>query len=445
MFYTNDQPDFTGAASIFPYSPWLEQKYIFTNNFGDEVRMALHRGNTLHVPRETAPIGRQDYRVHYPLAPAIDCAFVPRNDEQRDLVTQSIALLKSGVNHVFDAPTGWGKSVAGAAIAAGMGQPTMIVVQKQDLLDSWHDALVNKLGIPADKVGKVQQDVCSWKGKQFVIGMAQSLIIPDRYDPDMYRHFGLLVLDEVHSMAADCFINVCWKFPAKYRLGFSATPTRSDGKWKVIEAHIGTVRCKGTMIPMQAKILVKKTGWRIPTTRKFNAEAGVFEDVKISHAPGRMMLVNKAMASHNGRNKIIVEFIQSAHSAGRHVLAMGDLKDGLDQLFTLITRTGISGENIGYYVGGMSKVELEHTKKKPIVLATYQMCSTGTNVPVWDSLVMLSPRANVKQAVGRVLRFVEGKKQPVILDLVDYDKLFNNFYLSRLRQYYEIGATIVPL
>jgi len=91
----------------------------------------------------------------------------------------------------------------------------------------------------------------------------------------------------------------------------------------------------------------------------------------------------------------------------------------------------------------MSKIELSHTKQRRVVLGTYKMCSTGTDVPRWDTLVMATPRADVKQAIGRVLRSVQGKKQPVIFDLVDKNAIFQGFHLARLKQYYSVNAEVI--
>jgi superfamily II DNA or RNA helicase len=109
----------------------------------------------------------------------------------------------------------------------------------------------------------------------------------------------------------------------------------------------------------------------------------------------------------------------------------------------MLTNEGVPGEDIGYYVGGMNKIELSHTKLRRVVLGTYQMCSTGTDVPKWDTLVMATPRSDVKQAIGRVLRAVAGKKRPVIFDLVDKDAIFQHFHMARMKQYYSVGAEIV--
>lgn len=190
------------------------------------------------------------------------------------------------------------------------------------------------------------------------------------------------------------------------------------------------------------KVLIRKTGWRIPTRKKLVGND--WQQIPIPHSPGRMMLVNKAMAASDARNMEIVNFVVQSYKSGRITLVMSDLREShLNRLFQMLTNEGIPGEEIGYYVGGMSKIELSHTKKRRIVLGTYKMCSTGTDVPAWDTLVMATPRADVKQSIGRVLRAVAGKKQPVILDLVDGNSIFEGFHLSRLKQYYAIKAEVV--
>jgi hypothetical protein len=51
----------------------------------------------------------------------------------------------------------------------------------------------------------------------------------------------------------------------------------------------------------------------------------------------------------------------------------------------------------------------------------------------------------VQQAIGRVMRFKKDKKQPVVLDLVDGSRIFQNYYLGRLKQYYSVGADVVQM
>jgi superfamily II DNA or RNA helicase len=443
VYLVNTQPEFTAAMAAYPWSATLEKEFKFISKYGDPVNMSYRDGGNLYVPRECVPLGKVDYRKSYPPV-AINCNFVPRHKEQEILPFKSLELLKSGQNHIFNAPTGWGKSIAGGVIACALGQPTMIIVNKTDLMDSWYDAIVNVLGVPPHLVGKVQQDTCDWQGKRIVIGMAHSVCIPDRYPPEMFRHFGLLIVDEVHQMAPDFFSVVFKLFPAKYRLGFSATTDRKDGKWKIVTCNIGPVLIHGVMVPMTPKILVKQTGWKIPRRKQYLN--GDLIETPIPYTPGNMTLVTRAMCASNSRNMQIVEFVQAAYKAGRTTLVLSDLIDNhLKRLFLLLTENGVPGEQIGYYIGGMKKHEYETTKKAKVVLATYAMVSTGTNVPHWNSLVFATPRSDIRQSLGRILRAMEGKKQPVALDLVDWDKIYAGFHMSRLTQYYGVGAEIVRL
>ena len=445
-FITTELPIMTGAMSRYPYSEALEHLYTFESTYGDTVCGAVKQGNTLLVPRESVPyaLPTGDFRTSYP-PNFLPYHFTPRNSEQESLWRKSLKLLQQHEqSHIFDAPTGWGKTVVGGAIAAGLGQPTLIVVTKEDLMYQWYDSLTKILKIPPALVGKVQADACDWEGKQFVLGMVQSLIIEGKYPPEMIRYFGLMVLDEVHHMAAECFVRVCQTFPAKYRLGFSATPTRKDGKTQLLHWHIGPILSKGKVLEAKPKILIRQTGWKIPTHRKLVGNS--WEQVPIPYAPGRMMPVTKAMAASDIRNMEIVNFVLQSYKSGRITLVVSDLKEKhLNRLFQMLTNEGVPGQDIGYYVGGMSKIQLSHTKQRRVVLGTYQMCSTGTDVPAWDTLVMATPRADVKQTMGRVLRSVDGKKQPVILDLVDRDAIFQGFHMARMKTYYSIGAEVVKV
>jgi superfamily II DNA or RNA helicase len=449
MYFHNEQPIKTGATSLFPYSAELEAAFRFKPKFGDPVSLAIKVGNTLHIPRRLAPIGKEDHRVRKSPV-AIDCKMPPIDQEQADLIEQSVHLLKTGHNHIFEAPTGFGKSYCGAAIACKLGQPTLIIVTKQDLMDSWHDCLTQLVGLKNSDIGIIQQDKCEYVGKKFVIAMIHSLVKEEKYDAHMRNYFGTVLFDECHHLGADLFVRACMMFPALYRLGLSATTQRSDGKWCMIEAHIGPVMVIGKTIPMSPRVLVKKTGWKIPLVQRWVDDpinGGKTKTwVPIPYGPGRMVNVIKAMAADHTRNMIIVEFVKSAHKAGRNTVIMSELVDDhLKILFKLLALNGVPGEDMDYYIGGRKKADLEIAKKKRIVLATYQMCGEGTNVPRWDTLVMASPRANIKQGIGRIMRRLEGKKEPVALDLVDWDSILNGFYLAREKTYYSIKANIVRM
>jgi superfamily II DNA or RNA helicase len=430
MFLTQQLPISTGAMSAFPYSPELEAAFLFKPKFGEVVNVSVKDGGTLFVPRNLAPLGKTDYRTSNQLG-AINCAKPPRDDEQAKLIAKSIALLEHGYSHVFEAPTGFGKTYCGVAVAGAVGEATLILVTKEDLVHSWRDTLIHLMGIPAHEIGHIQQNKCDYVGKRFVIAMVHSIIIPDKYPPEMYKYFGLVIFDEVHRMAADSFVQACQMLYAKLRLGFSATTKRGDGKWEIIEGHIGEVMVRGTSIPMHAKILVRRTGWKPP---------------KMPLQPGKLMHVYKLMAKDKERNMHAVEFTVSAFKAGRNILLLSDLLDDhLKPLFHLLAQNGIPGDLMDFYVGGRTKAELEAAKKARVCLGTYKMCSEGTDNPAWDTLVFLTPHAEIEQSLGRILRKKEGKKEPVALDLVDNHSILQGYYLKREHQYFKGKHKVVKM
>lgn len=430
----------TDAMAHFPYTLGAEKEFNLVSKYGDEVNLSVRRGDFLLVPRELAPLGEIDARKVYPPF-AIKCKKPPKNAEQQHLISKSTALFLQGRNHILQSPTGSGKTYMGCSIAVNLGQPTLIIVSKQDLIPSWKTTLINLIGVKESDIGHIQQSVCDYKGKKFVIAMLHSLIIPDKYSQEMFNYFGMVIFDEVHRLAAITFMRSCQLFPAKYRLGLSATPTRADKKDPVLYAHIGPILVVGTTVPMKAKILVKKTGWNIPKiTRYIDGEP---KTENMTHAPGRMMGVSKKQASDTARNQLIVDFVTQAYKSGRTIVIMSDLIDGhLVPLFHLLAKN-IPAEQIDYYIGGRKKVDLDIAKTKRVVLATYSMTSEGTDVPEWDTLVLATPRANIKQPLGRILRTMEGKKQPICLDLLDNNSIFSAFFSKREKQYFEVGAEIV--
>lgn len=437
-----------GAVARVPYSPENAEALTYEDRYNEKVKLYRHEegANWMLVPRGVVVPGKNtvDGRVTNYLG-AINCAVGPMKEDNAQCLAQSLNLLKAGTDHIAEAPTGWGKTYHGCAVAAGLGQTTLIVVTKNDLVAGWHSTLIKLIGVPPDQIGHVQQQKCDYKGKRFVVAMVHSLI-ERSYDPEFYRYFGLVIFDEVHRLGADYFEQVCGLFPAKHRLGLSATPNRKDGRLRSFQAHIGPVLVRGTQIPMSPKVLKKHTGWKVPRYPKRNPETGKTEIVEMAVNPGQMGAVLKRLCGDPVRNQQIAEFVVEAYKAGRRTLILSDLIDGhLKKLFHAIAKAGVPGQDMDFYIGGRKQADLDVAKNARVVLATFAFTSEGTNVPQWDTLVLGTPKADVEQAVGRILRFVEGKKTPIVLDLVDDHPTLKAFFYSRMKNYYKVKAAVVEV
>jgi superfamily II DNA or RNA helicase len=88
---------------------------------------------------------------------------------------------------------------------------------------------------------------------------------------------------------------------------------------------------------------------------------------------------------------------------------------------------------VGYYVGGMKQNNLLETESKQIVLATYAMAAEALDIKTLSTLVMVTPKTDITQSVGRILRVKHEK--PIIVDIVDSHDLFQNQWKQRKRFY----------
>lgn len=67
----------------------------------------------------------------------------------------------------------------------------------------------------------------------------------------------------------------------------------------------------------------------------------------------------------------------------------------------------------------MKRNKLEESEKKTVILASYGMASEGLDIPALNTLILATPRRNIEQSVGRILRKQHKNVQPLIYDIVD--------------------------
>ena len=114
------------------------------------------------------------------------------------------------------------------------------------------------------------------------------------------------------------------------------------------------------------------------------------------------------------------------------ILVLGHTRDALDYLQTSIHHKGFS--TVGKYIGGMKQSQLEESTEKQIILATYAMASEGFDHKNLSILVMISPKTDIIQSVGRILR--QKHDNTVIVDIIDKHDTFQNQWNKR-RVYYK--------
>ena len=220
-----------------------------------------------------------------------------------------------------------------------------------------------------------------------------------------------VVVHNCHRISAQTWSPVPAKFPARLRLGLTATPRRKDGADNVFWYHIGPILFNASEKRMKPQIRRVYTDFRVVKTAQFNPAL----------AP-RTLLVRFLVASVP-RNRAIAEQLMLAVKAGRKILVLSERLKHLDLMAQSVREhcqsEGMQCPTFGKYVGGRNKKQLAEAAEAKIILATSQYAQEGLDIPALDTLFLTTPMSDVEQATGRILRPFEGKKAPIVVDWHD--------------------------
>ena len=96
---------------------------------------------------------------------------------------------------------------------------------------------------------------------------------------------------------------------------------------------------------------------------------------------------------------------------------------------------------VGYYVGGMKESALKESESKKVIIATYSMAAEALDIKTLTTLIMATPKTDIEQAVGRILREKHGS--PVVVDIIDEHQLFKNQWTKRKSFYKKQNYKII--
>jgi superfamily II DNA or RNA helicase len=275
-----------------------------------------------------------------------------------------------------------------------------------------------------------------------VIAVTQSVVNPKRdYPQEFYDSFGLIICDEVHRYAAALWQSAITKFPARYRLGLTATPERPDGLWPVIARHIAS---RGPILQAESlKPDIHILKLSTPMPRELIDDAYLKALKPWANDKMKRAMLISYLGENKERTRTIGGYLMRAYKAERKTIFISERKCQLNDVAAMLKSHQLSDEDFGFYIGGMKQEKLDMTADKSIILATYQMVKEGLNIPDLETLIMGTPQAHIEQTVGRILRVYEGKGAPVVLDFVDSTcPMLMGMGYARLNQYKRLCYTV---
>jgi superfamily II DNA or RNA helicase len=99
--------------------------------------------------------------------------------------------------------------------------------------------------------------------------------------------------------------------------------------------------------------------------------------------------------------------------------------------------------SVGYYIGGMKEAQLKASENKQVIFASYGLSSEGLDIPTLNAEFLITPKTDVVQIIGRVLRAKHKFSHPIIYDFVDSHDVFQRQWLKRKAYYKKQNYKII--
>ena len=345
-------------------------------------------------------------------------------DFQKPIVKTFIKAAEDVGGGLLEIHTGAGKTVMGLNIISKLKKKTLIIVHKEFLLRQWIERIEEFL--PNAKVGRIQGEKIDIENKDIVIGMLQSLSMKN-YPVSIFKEFGLSVYDECHHIGAEVFSRVLFKSVTKYSLGLSATMKRKDGLTKVINMFIGNVVYKKER---------KDCDYLVVRAINYHVDDDEFNKIELNwKGQCHYTKMIKKICEYNRRSifivKIIEDLIKKDTDDKLQIMILAHNKSLIKYLYESICEKGLT--TVGYYVGGMKAKDLKISEGKKVIIATYAMAEEGLDIKTLTTLVMATPRVDVRQAVGRILRKRHDNAE--VYDIIDSHAIFQRHSKKRMTFY----------
>ena len=370
----------------------------------------------------------------------VDYKFNGKLNKRQEKAMNELISYETGV---LCATTGFGKTVIGANIISKLKTNTLVIVNRNNLLDQWKERLSYFFNINKKEIGQCGASKENLNGKLDVASF-QSLFKKDNIE-ELVKNYGLVIVDECHHVAAYSFEKVLKYIRSKYVYGLTATPTRKDGWHKIIYMQCGDIRVRVSNKElkqnreMEHTVIVKKTNYKyIPTEEK--------EKIQIAE-------ILNDMCHNVFRNTLIVEDISQCILEGRIPIVLTERVEHLNILKEHLEKLNIP---IVIYKGNMGKKktreiqeiikEADENNKPRIILATSSSIGEGFDDSRLDTLFLTMPvswKGRIIQYVGRLHREHEDKQKVIVYDYLDNMKILEKMYNRRIKGYKMSGYEII--
>ena len=190
---------------------------------------------------------------------------------------------------------------------------------------------------------------------------------------------------------------------------------RKDGLTKIFKLFLGEVAYSMKRDSDDDNVIVQQI--------RYISDDEEFNEVKLNYRgqPEYSAMIKK-ICEFNPRTEFILTVLTQVVSDkdNKQIMILGQNKNILHYLYQAIEHRNL--DTVGYYIGGMKQSQLKLSESKRIILGTYAMAEEALDIKTLSCLMLVTPRTDVTQAVGRILRVKH--KQPLVVDFIDMHPTF---------------------
>ena len=343
-------------------------------------------------------------------APITGCK-VKENFSLRNYQVEPVKQIINTLNTTFvnscllQAAPGSGKSYILPKIVEQLGQRTLILVDRNLLRDQMLEEFTGNSQGTVQVLANDTQSLCDVNITTF-----QMLMKNPHLMPLLREGIGFVIIDECHVAPAKEFSSIILQIPAKYRLGLSATPSRSDGLTEVIFDTFGTNIVYGDN-PDSLKVFNIVVNTAIPLY--WSGKHDYAE--KFVEALFKPLPEDKSVSAMD----LMIKTAVTLKNKGRRPLIYVTY-DKLQQW----TKTALESE--GFTVGVISgkvsagkrdKIIADFQSGKIDFLVSGVILQKGVSIHKLDTIINLSPqnKEGLEQTIGRLRREHKDKKEPMFI------------------------------
>ena len=286
--------------------------------------------------------------------------------------------------------------------------------------------------LPSANIGIIRQNKVETSGKDVVIAMLQSVAMKE-YPSGTFDDFGLTIIDETHHVCSKIFSRALFNVSSRFMLGLSATPQRKDGLTKVLHWFLG---------PMAFQI--KRENQTGVCVDVFHYNDPIFNESPPLSVAGQVSIpsVITQLTCIDDRNELIVNTICSQLKEGRKIIILSERRLHCELLLSRVSNN-LPQISCGLYMGGMKQAELKQNESCDAIFATYSLAHEGLDIPTLNTLIMATPKTDVVQSCGRILREAGQRSHtPLIVDIVDSYATLPGQFKKRKKFYKASGFNI---